>query len=206
MPKDEVRETERLTTDPQPRKTTRARYLLALAITALVAIVQFVVLSDEIYASRRQTQIVSLASEQRTLAVEIASLASAYVDASSDERSDIRDRLATSVAALLDAERKLVDPAENPRGWPPTTVRDLFAGAPYQVSSRTNEFAERTASLLIAPPQALVRRNEDLLYLANVGPISRFATRRSFRHTSKRAMRISGICSGTKRSRSRRSY
>jgi len=155
----------------RPHRTTRARYVLALVITGVVALVQFGVLSDEILARRQQIAIVSLASDQRTLAVEIASLASAYVDASSDARPDIHERLREAIVALGEADSELGDPnfTANPRGWPSPAVRQLFEGSPFEVSARTHEFARRAARLLDAPPRALVRRNEDLIYLANVG-------------------------------------
>ncbi|GAC1311361.1 MAG: hypothetical protein NVSMB21_20670 [Vulcanimicrobiaceae bacterium] len=150
---------------------TRTRYVLALAITGFVALVQFVILSDEILARRQQVAIVSLADDQRTLAVEIASLASAYVDASTDARPDLRVRLRTDIVALRRAQDELGDPtyAANPRGWPSAAVRQLFDGSPFDVAARTREYVRRAIRLIDAPERALERRNDDLIYLENVG-------------------------------------
>ncbi|GAC1624579.1 MAG: hypothetical protein NVS4B5_16630 [Vulcanimicrobiaceae bacterium] len=156
----------------RPRATVRARYLLALAITALVAVAQFAILFDEIYAQRQQSRVVDVASTQRTLSVEIASLASALVDASDDERPDVGSRLRADVDLLVTNERDLTDEksATNPRGWPPASVRAMFAGGDYVVSNRTRDFARHAIRLLATPRHDLVRRNDDLIFLSNVGP------------------------------------
>lgn len=154
----------------RPRKTLRTRYLTALAITALVAIAQFAILSDEIYAQRQQARVVEIAATQRMLSVEIASLASAFVDASKDERPDVRLRLATDVRVLLENARVLVDPTSpaNPRDWPPAHVRALFARGDYDVTNRTRDFARHGTRLLATPERSLGRSDEDLIFLSNV--------------------------------------
>lgn len=156
----------------RPQKTLRGRYLLALALTAIVAIVQFGILFDEIYAQQHKSRIVDLAAGQRTLAVEIASLASAFVDASTDERPDIRINLTNDVARLASGEANLTSShtAGMPRDWPPARVRAIFARGDYDVSNRTDDFVRHATRLLATPENSLTRRDEDLIYLSNVGP------------------------------------
>ncbi len=155
----------------RPRKTLRTRYTIALAVTAFVAIAQFIILSDEIYAQRQQDRVVDIAATQRMLAVEIASLASEFVAASTDARPDVRSRLRGDVERMSADERVLADPTslENPRGWPPTAVRLLFAHGDYDVSSRTRDYARHATRLLATPDFALSRRDEDFIFLLNVG-------------------------------------
>ena len=135
-----------------------------------MAIAQFAILSDEIYAQRQQARVVEIAATQRMLSVEIASLASAFVDASKDERPDVRLRLATDVRVLLENARVLVDPTSpaNPRDWPPAHVRALFARGDYDVTNRTRDFARHGTRLLATPERSLGRSDEDLIFLSNV--------------------------------------
>ncbi len=137
----------------RPQKTLRGRYLLALALTAIVAIVQFGILFDEIYAQQHKSRI-----------VEIASLASAFVDASTDERPDIRINLTNDFARLASGEANVTSShtAGMPRDWPPARVRAIFARGDYDVSNRTHDFVRRATRLLATPENSLTRRNEDL--------------------------------------------
>jgi len=155
----------------RPRKTLRTRYTFALALTAFVVIAQFIILSDEIYAQRQQDRVVDTAATQRMLAVEIASLASEYVAATTDARPDVRARLRIDVERLAANERDLADPTspENPRGWPPTAVRALFAHGDYDVSSRTRDYARHATRLLGTPDSQVSRSDEDFIFLDNVG-------------------------------------
>lgn len=146
----------------------RARYSLALGLIAIIALVQFVLLSRLIGDDRRVAQTINVAGRQRMWDQRIALLAQ-VMDATSDPAVRARDR-----GLLLDAVSQMEthatqlrdgDPVLNPPGWPPPVVRALDRDAPDRLEE--NERIYFTHARAFAAATALGQRPDpaDLRYL-----------------------------------------
>ena len=153
------------------RQAARTRLFSALSILAIVAVAQFVALSNQLTTQRNQTQVINIAGRQRMLAAQAADLADQLVDAAdNDQRREYRNWLREDLDELTNNQRRLEDRHNdlNARGWPPAEVSELYHTGPYDVARSTRKFVRHGLSLIAAPANRLTRSNEDLFYLRDM--------------------------------------
>ena len=153
------------------RQAARTRLFSALSILAIVAVAQFVALSNQLATQRNQTQVINIAGRQRMLAAQAADLADQLVDAAgNDQLREYRNALREDLDELTNNQRRLEDRHNdlNARGWPPAEVSELYHTGPYDVARSTRKFVRHGLSLIAAPGNRLTLNNEDLFYLRDM--------------------------------------
>jgi len=146
----------------------RARYTLALGVIALIALVQFVLLSRFIGDGKRVATTINVAGRQRMWDQRIAFFAQRVV-ATTDPSSRAERR-----GALLDAVTQMEyqaaqlangNPALNPPDWPPPSVRALLSAPPTNLIAGERAYFERARALGAVPDEALRADSPDLTYI-----------------------------------------
>jgi signal transduction histidine kinase len=149
------------------RRARRSAYLLALAVLAVIGIAQFVLLRNAIDDQRLVGSVVNTAGRERFLSQRMTIVGERMMQSATPAlRADRADQLTALADEFTGRFASLADEhaATNPHGWPPTTVREIFAQPPYSLAIQVAEYAERARSLAHARDAGNLD-NADLNYL-----------------------------------------
>lgn len=146
----------------------RTRYTVALGIIALIALVQFILLSRLIGDVRRVSETINVAGRQRMWDQRIALLAQQLV-ATPDPagRALQRGGLLDAISQMESHAKQLDegDPALNPTDWPPPAVRAVDREPPGNLMSRERAYFARARALVELPDDQLRPGAPDLAYV-----------------------------------------
>ncbi len=146
----------------------RARYTLALGVIALIALVQFALLSRLIGDGKRVATTINVAGRQRMWDQRIAFFAQRIVATNDPEsRTKRRGALLDAVAQMEYQAAQLADgnPALNPPAWPPAAVRALLSAPPTNVIANERAYLAHARALAAVPDESLRPGDPDLMYI-----------------------------------------
>jgi len=88
------------------------------------------------------------------------------------QREQARRDLETSIRIFTQAHKALTtgDPRLNPAGWPPSSVRAMYFGQPFQVDAQVREYVAHARAVQLRAPTGVRSGDPDLEYLLSVGP------------------------------------
>jgi diguanylate cyclase (GGDEF)-like protein len=151
----------------------RVRYVLSLSILAAYFVASYFVLHNEIRQQQSMAQATAIGGQQRMFSQRITMFADEIVT-HSDPRARARARadLEKNIRTFSSAHAALTtgDPAVNPAGWPPASVRELYFAKPAAVDDRVRAFIDHARSFDARVPQGVRADDPDLAYLLAEGP------------------------------------
>lgn len=146
-----------------PRSLT-ARYVVALALNALLATVAFFVLDDVISRQRDEAAIVNVAGRQRMLSQKIGFLAARLISAPAAETREMRERLRRDILAaadLMEASHRILvygDPTVGAGAATSPAVRQFYDLPPHSVSRRVAAHVEAARVVASTGSDAVQKR------------------------------------------------
>lgn len=144
------------------------RYVFALSVLALIAVVADHVLQHNIETEQSRGAIVNSAGRLRMLSQRIALLAMELIYAETGhERAQLRQELLRAVAHTEVSLNGLIygDNALQLPGNPSAEARTLYYGPPVSLQEQTNRFLAAATALCQTPEAELHERNVHLQYL-----------------------------------------
>jgi signal transduction histidine kinase len=169
---------------PHPRKiSTRnltARYLIAVAAVALLALGNYAILSAQIRSAESAAEFLNLTSRQRTLAQYAVFLAQEL--ATTDDlarklktQSDLKDTIKSLEAVHHRLAPPRVSPRRNgasqsdaPHQITRETVRSVYEDAPWLLDTEVRNFLAQLQTLVDSPPEEWTADNPNLRYVRDV--------------------------------------
>jgi hypothetical protein len=146
------------------------RYLFALSVLALVAIVSDYVLQKKINAEQSRAAVVNISGQQRLLSQRLTFFAMRLVNSRSPgERGEWRRELAKATQFMESSIEGLLhgDPAMNLPGHPSPEIRALYFSPPHSLHERMQKFLAVSKALAQAPERELAPDNSHLQYLSS---------------------------------------
>lgn len=166
-----------------PRFSTRnltARYLIALAAVALLALGNYAILSAQIRSAESAAEFLTLTSRQRTLAQYAVFLAQELATTDDPARqlktqADLRD----TIKNLEAVHHRLAPPRSSPRRNGASqsnaphqatreTVRSVYEDAPWLLDTEVRNFLAQLQTLVDSPPEEWTSDNPNLRYVRDV--------------------------------------
>jgi hypothetical protein len=147
------------------------RYLFALGVLALVAIVSDYVLQKKINAEQSRAAVVNISGQQRLLSQRLTFFAMRLINTHSPaDRSEWRRELASTTQFMESSIEGLLhgDPAMNLPGHPSPEIRALYFSPPHSLYERMQKFLAAAKALSQAPERELKSDNSHLQYLSSV--------------------------------------
>jgi hypothetical protein len=146
------------------------RYLFALGVLALVAIVSDYVLQKKINAEQSRAAVVNVSGQQRLLSQRLTFNSMQLVDSHSPaEREGWRRELAKTIQFMEASIEGLLhgDPAMNLPGHPSPEVRALYFSPPHSLYERMQKFLAAAKALSQVPENELTPDNSHWQYLSS---------------------------------------
>jgi hypothetical protein len=151
-------------------KSMTRRYLFALGVLALVAIVSDYVLQKKINAEQSRAAVVNISGQQRLLSQRLTFYATRLVSSRSlGERGEWRRELAKATQFMESSVEGLLhgDPAMNLPGHPSPEIRAIYFSPPHSLHERMQKFLAASKALAQAPERELAPDNSHLQYLSS---------------------------------------
>jgi len=151
----------------------RGRNLTALAILGAYFIASYLILHQAIINQRSMARTITMSGQQRMYSQRIVMFAEAMVarpDPPSRERA--RLDLDDSIRTFSQAHQELIsgDPANNPSGWPPPSVKQMYFEQPFLVDRQVKEYLGHARTIEARARAGIHSGDADLEYLLSVGP------------------------------------
>lgn len=151
-------------------KSMTRRYLFALGVLALVAIVSDYILQKKINAELKRGAMINTSGQQRTLSQRIAFYAIRLADSRAPgERPALRRELADAIALMESSLAGLIsgDSTLNLPGRPSPEVQAIYFSPPHLLHDQVQKFLAASKSLCQAPESDLALDNPHLQYLSS---------------------------------------
>ncbi len=150
-------------------KSMTLRYLFALGVLALVAIVSDYVLQKQIKAERKRGAVVNISGQQRMLSQRVAFYAMRLAHSQSPgERAELRRELADAIARMNSSLNGLIngDSTLSLPNHSSAEVQAIYFSPPHSLQKRVQKFLAESKALCQAPENELKSENPHLQYLS----------------------------------------
>jgi len=152
------------------------RYILALALLAVLSVTGFVILNAAIRAQRTWAAVINVSGRQRMLSQRIARFALLYTLAeNADERASLKNILTSDLTLFEESHNALIeggsvrglsgDEVLLLPGSPSTEVENLYFGSPSNVDNQVKTYISEAKTILNGPTSELTVDNPHLQYL-----------------------------------------
>lgn len=149
------------------------KYVMALALLAALAAINFAILSVAILDSQRMASIASTSNRQRMLLLRTAMLADRLVfSVDETERALVRHELTSQVEPLEQIHLHLMLPPTTSR-VPPERVQAVYRSAPWLLDAEMKRYVENLRAVAATPDHELNYANPNFTYVRNPNTIDR---------------------------------
>jgi hypothetical protein len=150
-------------------KSMTLRYVFALSVLALIAILSDHILQKEIEAERHRGAVINLSGQQRMLSQHATFYAIRLTHSrSTGEREDLRRELATAIAGIDSALNDLTngDSTMSSSNHSSSEVQAIYFAPPHSLREKVQKFLAASTALCQAPEDELKQDNPNLQYIA----------------------------------------
>ncbi|MCL4205005.1 MAG: PAS domain-containing protein [Pirellulaceae bacterium] len=148
------------------------KYLLTLGLLGGIASANYLILRNQIAASRSMGEVVNLSGHQQTLLQHSVLLARDFAStADSAERAKLRDELSAMADSMRRTHHGLI--RKDSTVPPPESVQLVYFSSPWLLDTEVRNFVAQLRSLIEAPDRELGPGNPHVRYLLETGASGR---------------------------------